>query len=87
MASAHSKNVQHNLQVDGITCPFCVASSAKALRKIEGVSTVTADIDKGLIKVCADESADLNNDALATLFNTKGFIYRGKGTQTPCDQN
>jgi len=77
--------VQHNLKVDGITCPFCVATSAKALKKIEGVNKVDADIKNGIIKVCADQSSDLNDDKLSQLFIDKGFTYRGKESLNECN--
>jgi hypothetical protein len=32
--SAFAKDVTYEMQVDGITCPFCVATSTKALKKI-----------------------------------------------------
>ena len=83
--SSANETVQHNLQVDGITCPFCVASSSKALQKIEGVQSVDADLEAGIIKVCADKSADMNDEKLAELFLDKGFKYRQKETLESCD--
>ena len=83
--SAEADHVQYNLRVDGITCPFCVASSAKSLKKLEGVQEVRADIAKGIIKVCVKASASLDDDSLSELFLDKGFIYRGKETQENCD--
>jgi len=80
-----AKNVQHNLRVDGIVCPFCVATSAKSLRKIDGVKHVDADLKNSIIKVCADQSADLNGQTLTQLFLDNGFSYRGKETQAECD--
>ena len=83
--SAFAKNIQHNLRVDGIVCPFCVATSAKSLRKIDGVKHVDADLKNSIIKVCADTKADLNEETLTKLFLDKGFSYRGKEIQTECD--
>ena len=83
--SSASETVQHNLQVDGMTCPFCTASSSKALQKIEGVQSVDADLETGIIKVCADKSADMNDEKLAELFLDKGFKYRQKETLESCE--
>ena len=80
-----SEQTQYNLRVDGITCPFCVATSAKALRKIDGVNKVDANIKEGVISVCADSKTELNDDELGKLFLDKGFKYRGKETITSCE--
>ena len=80
-----AKDIQYNLRVDGIICPFCVATSAKALGKIDGVKQVDADLKNSIIKVCADQNTDLNDEKLTQLFLDKGFSYRGKEMQTECD--
>jgi len=80
-----ANDIQYNLRVDGITCPFCIATSAKALRKIDGVTHVDADLKNNIIKVCAGKNTNLNDEALTQLFLDKGFSYRGKETQTKCD--
>lgn len=76
---------QVNLAIDGITCPFCVASSSKALKKLDGVKAVNADIKAGLIKVCTEPQTELDNDTLSKLFRDRGFIYRGQQVQEKCD--
>lgn len=87
ISSAIAKNIQHNIRVDGITCPFCVASSAKELKTIDGVVNVDADISKGIIKVCADESVEFTEQSLTKLFIDKGFTYKGKHTLDNCEAN
>lgn len=82
-----AETVQHNLRVDGITCPFCVASSAKALKKIDGVEAIDADLEKGIIKVCAEKATDMNDEKLNQLFLDKGFKYRDKETIKTCELN
>ncbi|MDQ7050405.1 MAG: heavy-metal-associated domain-containing protein [Enterobacterales bacterium] len=77
--------VQYNLRVDGITCPFCVATSAKALKKIDGVNKVEANIEAGLIKVCADDKVKLTDKHLTQLFVDKGFTYRGMKKLEACE--
>ena len=80
-----AKDVQHNMRVDGITCPFCVATSAKALKEIDGVKEVGSYLEAGLIKVCADESVVFTKQQLTKLFIDKGFTYRGSKQQESCD--
>jgi len=78
-------DVQYDMRIDGITCPFCVATSAKALKAIDGVKEVNAEIDKGLIKVCADESVKFSDEQLKKLFIEKGFTYRSMVKKQSCD--
>lgn len=84
-STAYAEDVQHNLRVDGITCPFCVATSAKELQKIDGVKAVGSDLDEGLIKVCTDESVTFTDEALTKMFIAKGFTFKSQTTQTGCD--
>jgi len=83
--NAYAHGVQYNMRIDGITCPFCVATSAKALRKIEGVQNVGADLEKGLITVCANETVTFTDKQLKELFLEKGFTYRGMEKLEHCD--
>ncbi len=81
---AMAADVQYDLQVDGITCPFCVATSEKALKKIEGVRHVTADLETGIISVCADESVVFTDEQLKKLFLDKGFTYMSMTKRESC---
>jgi len=47
------------IRVDGMTCPFCVATSEKSLQKITGVKSVVTNLDEGLIEVCASDQSKL----------------------------
>ncbi len=82
--AAMAADVQYDLQVDGITCPFCVATSEKALKKIEGVKTVSANLETGVISVCADESVVFTDEQLKKLFLNKGFTYKSMTKHDGC---
>ena len=82
--SAFAADVQYDLRIDGITCPFCVATSEKALKKIEGVKFVSADLKAGVISVCADDSVVFTEDQLRTLFLDKGFTYKSMTRRDGC---
>jgi len=79
-----AKEVQYKLRVDGMTCPFCAATSEKALKKIEGVSLVSTDLKKATIRVCATEEAEITDDKLTKLLKKKGFTYVSKTKQETC---
>ncbi len=75
-ALAAAGDVQYDIRVDGITCPFCVATSERALKKIEGVHAVGSNLETGKIFVCADSRVEFTDAQLQRLFLDKGFTYR-----------
>ena len=76
--------VQYDIRVDGITCPFCVATSERALKKIEGVQSVGSNLETGTIFVCADSQVALTDAQLKQLFRDKGFTYRSFEKTSGC---
>lgn len=82
-----AKDVQYDIRVDGITCPFCVATSARALKKIDGVHEVGSNLETGTIFVCADESVTFTDDQLQQLFLDKGFTFRSFEEKAQCTIN
>lgn len=84
-SNAFAANVQYNIRVDGIVCPFCVKTSANALAKIDGVNEVSTDLEKGLIKVCADEKVNFTDEQLTDLFLKNGFTYKGMEKKDICE--
>ncbi len=82
--TAFADDVQYDIRVDGITCPFCVATSERALKKIEGVHTVGSNLETGTIFVCADSRVALNDAQLKQLFRDKGFTYRSFEKSSAC---
>lgn len=83
-AAAQAADVQYDLRVDGMTCPFCVATSEKALRKLDGVKRISTDLDAGIIRVCTDEAVVFTDDQLTKLFLDKGFTYRSMTKRDGC---
>ncbi len=76
--------VQYDIRVDGITCPFCVATSERALKKIEGVYSVGSNLETGTIFVCADSHVVFTDAQLKKLFLDKGFTYRSFEKTSGC---
>ncbi len=76
--------VQYDIRMDGITCPFCVATSERALKKIEGVHSVGSNLETGTIFVCADSQVALTDAQLKQLFRDKGFTYRSFEKTSGC---
>ena len=76
--------VQYDIRVDGITCPFCVATSERALKKIDGVHVVGSNLETATIFVCADSQVALTDAQLKQLFRDKGFTYRSFEKTSGC---
>ena len=82
-AEAAQGKVYH-MRVDGITCPFCVKTSEKALRRIPGVQRVSTNLKKGVITVCASPSANISAARMRSLFAKKGFTFRSMSRGRSC---
>lgn len=84
-APSMAADIQYTIRIDGITCPFCIATSEKALKKIDGVDTVKSNLKDGTITVCADEDkVTLTDEQLTELFIKKGFTYKGMEKAQEC---
>jgi len=83
-SAALADYVQYDIRVDGITCPFCVATSERALKKIEGVHSVGSNLETGTIFVCANSQVTLTDAQLKQLFLDKGFTYRSFTRASGC---
>ena len=84
ITAALADDVQYDIRVDGITCPFCVATSERALKKIEGVHAVGSDLETGTIFVCAESRVAFTDAQLKQLFRDKGFTYRSFEKTSRC---
>ena len=84
ITAALADEVQYDIRVDGITCPFCVATSERALKKIEGVHAVGSDLETGTIFVCAESRVAFTDAQLKQLFRDKGFTYRSFEKTSRC---
>ncbi|HFB54699.1 MAG TPA: heavy-metal-associated domain-containing protein [Hellea balneolensis] len=83
-ANVTATEVQYDLRVDGMTCPFCAATSEKALKKIKGVKAVSTDLKTAIIHVCATEEAQMSDQKLGKMLKKKGFTYVSKTQHAQC---
>jgi mercuric ion binding protein len=82
-ATAHAE-VQYDMRVDGMTCPFCVATAERMLKKMDGVTRVSTDLDAGVVSVCAEDGVDFTDEQMKKLFLDKGFSYRSMTKRDGC---
>jgi copper chaperone len=55
------------LKVDGMTCGSCVASVAKALKRVPGVQDVEVDLGSGIARVHGEHAAHQVPELVAAL--------------------
>ncbi len=84
LAPALAEEVGYEFRVDGMTCPFCAATSESALRRLDGVHSAEADVDAGIITVCAREDIEFTDEQLTQLFLDRGFSYRSMTETGTC---
>ena len=82
--AALADDVQYDIRVDVITCPVCVATSERSLKKIDGVHAVGSNLETGTIFVCADSQVTFTDTQLEQLFLDKGFTYRSFQKTSGC---
>jgi len=59
------------VKVNGMSCQHCVASVTDALSKVDGVSTVSVDLDSGMASFEAPDSVSM--DAVKAAIEQIGF--------------
>lgn len=61
----------HRLSVSGMACTGCESNVEEALAAVSGVTTVTADHERGIVDLEADES--VSEDAVAAAIEDAGY--------------
>ena len=67
----------YRLQVDGLACPFCAYGVEKKLSRVEGVETLTLDIDAGHVTVTMAPGRALDEAVARQAISEAGFTLRG----------
>lgn len=74
--TSFAAGTNYSIRVDGLACPFCAYGIEKKFKKMEGISNIKVDLDKGLVTVDAKEGVELKEDKMIKLFNDSGFTFR-----------
>ena len=75
--SADADRAVYLLQVDGLACPFCAYGIEKQLGRIDGVATVSTDIESGTVSVIMNQGASLTEEQAKEAVDRAGFTLRG----------
>lgn len=78
MAVAAQETVQptYQIQVNGLTCPFCSYGIEKHVSAIEGVVDVAMDLQAGLLTVTMKKGAVLDQTTANQAIEAAGFTPR-----------
>ncbi|MCF6261993.1 MAG: heavy-metal-associated domain-containing protein [Xanthomonadales bacterium] len=85
--TALAENVQYTMRVDGMACPYCAYGIEKKLKAIEGIQSIDIDLDKGLVIVISDQSVDLSDKKMTSLFQDAGFTFRSMKKAAVVDED
>ncbi|VAW57363.1 Lead, cadmium, zinc and mercury transporting ATPase; Copper-translocating P-type ATPase [hydrothermal vent metagenome] len=75
--TTHAQTTIYSIRVDGLACPYCAYGIEKKLNKINGITFIDMDLDKGIVTVKAKDTV-LTDPQLKQLFTDSGFTYRTK---------
>ena len=75
--SAQTERAVYVLQADGLACPFCAYGIEKQLSRLEGVATVSTDIESGTVTVTMNPGVNLTEDQAKEAVDRAGFTLRG----------
>ncbi len=75
-AAAGDRGGSYALGVDGLGCPFCVYGIEKELAAIDGVESLDADIDEGVITVHVRPGVTLSEGEARRATEDAGFSLR-----------
>lgn len=64
-------------QADGLACPFCAYGVEKQLSRIDGVDTVSTDIESGTVLISMKPGTKLTQEQAAAAVDKAGFTMRG----------
>ncbi len=75
-AAAFAAEVQYEVGVDGLACPFCAYGIEKKLSSIDDVQEIAVDITKGLVIVTMTEGSELSEQLARQKVKDAGFSVR-----------
>lgn len=81
-----AQEVHFVLEVNGMSCPFCVYGIEKQLKKINGVEDVSTSLSAGKFWVNATGPEVLSEEVARLLVEDAGFTLRGFQVHQPGSQ-
>lgn len=72
-AEAEEQPRQIEVEILGMSCPFCAYGAEQKLKKMDGVEELKVDLETGLATLTMEEGADVANEKLREVIDDAGF--------------
>jgi copper chaperone CopZ len=64
------------IEVDGLSCPFCAYGLEKKLKALDSIDKLDIDINEGIIKISLKEGREVNEKDIKEKVTEAGFTLR-----------
>jgi len=76
---AAAETATYTIGVDGLSCPFCAYGIEKQLGRIDGVGSISTDIESGTVTVTMKDGATMEKPTATRAVEDAGFTLRSFG--------
>lgn len=80
--TAIAEQPRYQIQVAGLSCPFCAYGIEKKLHAVPGVERVETNIKEGTVVVVMKDGATLDRSRVERAVREAGFTLKGFGPAT-----
>ena len=74
--AAHSQIIEVTVTVEGLACPFCAYGIEKKLKKVEGVSSIDVQMEKGIVIITGKRDLSVNFEQVPGAVKDSGFSLK-----------
>lgn len=73
VAAQEPAHTTYQIQVNGLSCPFCAYGIEKQVNAIKGVEDIALDLKAGMLTVTMEEGATLEEETASKAVEAAGF--------------
>ncbi len=73
---AHSRVLEVTVTVEGLACPFCAYGIEKKLKRVEGVSSIDIQMEKGVVIITSVNDRSVNFGQVPGAVKDSGFSLK-----------
>ncbi len=73
---AHSRILEVTVTVEGLACPFCAYGIEKKLKRVEGVSSIDVQMEKGIVIITGKNDRSVNFGQVPEAVKDSGFSLK-----------
>jgi copper chaperone len=82
-SSVWAAEIQYELRVDGLACPYCAYGIEKKLKAVDGLihDSLQVKLNEGLVLFQMKDASTITEPSLKRLIHDSGFTLRGVKTR------